>query len=78
MLYYSYLRIMKNVEGVEIEKNDKGEDAFIRIDLNRYGEQLRPFLEEIGALEFDFEKEWENSLTLEEAKLKSIEMMKKW
>jgi len=54
------------VSGIEIEKNKKGEDAFIRIDLKKYGKQLQPFLEEIGLIEDDFEKEWENGLTRDE------------
>ena len=54
------------VSGIEIEKNKKGEDAFIRIDLKKYGKQLQPFLEEIGLIDDDFEKEWENAITREE------------
>ena len=54
------------VSGIEIEKNKKGEDAFIRIDLKKYGKQLQPFLEEVGLIEDDFEKEWENAITREE------------
>jgi len=66
------------VSGIEIEKNKKGEDAFIRIDLKKYGKQLQPFLEEIGLIDNDFEKEWENGLTLEEAKRRSIEKIRNW
>ena len=54
------------VSGIEIEKNKKGEDAFIRIDLKKYGKQLQPFLEEIGLIDDDFEKEWKNGLTRDE------------
>ena len=66
------------VSGIEIEKNKKGEDAFIRIDLKKYGKQLQPFLEEIGLIDDDFDKEWENGLTLEEAKRRSIEKIRNW
>lgn len=66
------------VSGIEIEKNKKGEDAFIRIDLKKYGKQLQPFLEEIGLIDDDFEKEWENGLTLGEAKRRSIEKIRNW
>jgi len=66
------------VSGIEIEKNKKGEDAFIRIDLKKYGKQLQPFLEEIGLIDDDFEKEWENGLTLEEAKRRSIEKIRNY
>lgn len=69
---------MQKIKGIEIEKNSQGEDAFIRIDLQKFGKQLQPFLEEVGLLEDDFEKEWENALTLEEAKEKSIEKLRSW
>jgi hypothetical protein len=64
--------------GIEIEKDQQGEDAFIRIDLKKYKKQLQPFLEEVGLIESDFEKEWEEGLTLEEAKEKSIEKIRSW
>lgn len=67
---------MQKIKGIEIEKNSQGEDAFIRIDLQKFGKQLQPFLEEVGLLEDDFEKEWENALTLDEAKEKSIEKLR--
>lgn len=69
---------MQKIKGIEIEKNSQGEDAFIRIDLQKFGKQLQPFLEEVGLLEDDFEKEWENALTLDEAKEKSIEKLRSW
>lgn len=69
---------MQKIKGIEIEKNSQGEDAFIRIDLQKFGKQLQPFLEEVGLLEDDFEKEWETALTLEEAKEKSIEKVRSW
>lgn len=69
---------MQKIKGIEIEKNSQGEDAFIRIDLQKFGKQLQPFLEEVGLLEDDFEKEWENALTLDEAKEKSIEKVRSW
>jgi hypothetical protein len=52
--------------GIEIEKDQQGEDAFIRIDLKKYKKQLQPFLEEIGLMESDFEKEWEDAIDKEE------------
>lgn len=52
--------------GIEIEKDQQGEDAFIRIDLKKYKKQLQPFLEEVGLIESDFEKEWEEGIDKEE------------
>lgn len=69
---------MQKIKGIEIEKNSEGEDTFIRIDLQKFGKQLQPFLEEVGLLEDDFEKEWETALTLDEAKEKSIEKVRFW
>ena len=68
---------MTPIAGIEIEKDAQGQDAFIRIDLNKYGKQLEPFLQELG-INDDFESEWENSLTIEEAKKQSIEKIKYW
>lgn len=66
------------ITGIEIEKDQHGEDAFIRIDLRKYKKQLQPFLEEVGLVKSDFEKEWEEGLTLDEAKAKSIEKIRSW
>lgn len=57
---------MTPIKGIEIEKNAKGEDAFIRIDLEKYGKQLEPFLREVGLVRDRFEKEWNESLTMEQ------------
>lgn len=58
---------MTPIKGIEIEKNSKGQDAFIRIDLKKYKKQLLPFLQEVGiVVEDEFEKEWKNSLSKEE------------
>ena len=60
---------MTTVAGIQIEKDTKGNDAFIRINLKKYGAQLQPFLEQFGVvkdLDDDFEKEWKNGITKEE------------
>jgi hypothetical protein len=54
------------ITGIEIEKDQHGEDAFIRIDLRKYKKQLQPFLEEVGLVKSDFEKEWEEGIIKEE------------
>jgi hypothetical protein len=68
---------MTPIVGIEIEKDAQGQDAFIRIDLNKYGKQLESFLQEVG-LNDDFENEWEKSLTIEEAKKQSLQKIKLW
>jgi hypothetical protein len=60
---------MTTVAGIEIEKNINGHDAFIRIDLEKYGKLLQPFLQEIGMAENEedeFEREWKTGITGEE------------
>lgn len=69
---------MTTVAGIEIEKNAKGQDVFIRIDLKKYGKKLQPFLQEIGVVEDVFEEEWQNALTIEEAKEKSLKKIREW
>lgn len=57
---------MEIKEGITIEKDQNGEDAFVRIDLKKYGHLIKPFLDEIQQDDFDFEKEWERSISKEE------------
>ncbi|MFN8236941.1 MAG: hypothetical protein U0T77_02125 [Chitinophagales bacterium] len=56
---------MANIAGIQIEKNSKGQNTHIRINLKKYGKQLEPFLQQIGVLPSgdEFEKEWNNSLS---------------
>ena len=68
---------MAAISGIQFEKNAKGENTYVRINLKKYGEKLEPFLHEIGIstiskTEDDFEKEWKNGLTIEQAKEESI------
>ena len=59
---------MARVAGIKFEKNDKGDNRFVRIDLKKYGTDIQPFLEKVGAIEHDdFEEQWTNALTIEEA-----------
>jgi len=59
---------MVQISGIEYEKNTKGENTHIRINLKKFGKQLQPFLEQIGVIEAedDFDKEWENSISRDE------------
>lgn len=68
---------MTSIKGIEIEKNEQGVDAFIRIDLNQYGKQLEPFLLEVGVLD-EFDSEWKKGLSIDEAKEQSIQKIKSW
>ena len=68
---------MTPIVGIEIEKDAHGQDAFIRIDLNKYGKQLESFLQKVG-LNDNFENEWEKRLTIEKAKEQSFQKIKSW
>ncbi|MDR0832762.1 MAG: hypothetical protein LBN93_00995 [Candidatus Symbiothrix sp.] len=39
---------MNQVAGITIERNTRGRARYARIDLNKYGERLMPFLREVG------------------------------
>lgn len=55
---------MARISGIQIEKDHKGRPAYIRINIKKHGEKLRPFLEEIGAVEKDeFERDWKNAIS---------------
>lgn len=71
---------MVQISGIEYEKNTKGENTHIRINLKKFGKQLQPFLEQIGVIEAedDFDKEWKNSYTTDEAKVISKERINSW
>ena len=50
---------MARIAGVQFKDNVKGVHTHVTIDLKKHGEKLKPFLEEIGAIEEDeFEKKW--------------------
>lgn len=55
---------MARIEGIQIEKNFRGQPSHVRINLKKYGKEIAPFLEKIGALEPDID--WENGITAEE------------
>ena len=66
---------MTSIVGIEIEKDAQGQDAFIRIDLNKYRKQLESFLQEVG-LNDDFESEWGKSQTKKELIIDVTEYIK--
>lgn len=71
---------MAQISGIEYEKNTKGENTHIRINLKKYGKQLQPFLEQIGIAETidDFDEEWKNSYTSKEARAISKNRINAW
>lgn len=59
---------MARIAGIQFKDNAKGLHTHVTIDLKKHGEKIKPFLQEIGAVEEDeFEKEWaKGGLTPEE------------
>ena len=71
---------MATVQGIQFENNAKGSPQFIKIDLEKYGNQLLPFLNEIGVqLEKDaFDLEMEHAVSSEDARRISVNKIKSW
>ena len=58
---------MSTIQGIQFENNADGNRQYIKIDLEKYGNQLQPFLKNIGIeLEKDaFDLELENAVSSE-------------
>ncbi len=65
---------MDTIQGIQFENDANGNRQFIKIDLEKYGDQLKPFLKKIGIeLEKDsFDLEWENAVSSEDFLKKAI------
>jgi len=71
---------MAQISGIQFEKNTKGENTYIRINLKKFGNQLKPFLEQIGVEKADdeFDKEWKEAITGEDARVESKKRIRGW
>jgi hypothetical protein len=70
---------MATIQGIQFENDANGNPQFIKIDLEKYGTQLRPFLKKVGVeLEKDaFDLELENAISSEAFLKRSIDSIKK-
>jgi len=60
---------MARIAGIKFEKDTKGNNRYVRIDLKKFSSDITPFLEKVGAIEQDdFERRWAEGMTIEEAK----------
>ena len=59
---------MPRIAGIQFEKDSKGNNRYIRIDLKKHRKELEPFLKTIGIDNDDFEKDWERGMTTEACK----------
>ncbi len=66
---------MATSKDIQYESDANGNPTFIRINLEKYGADLEPFLQKIGVLlpKDAFDLELENSISSEEFLKKSIE-----
>lgn len=70
---------MATIQGIQFENDADGKPIAIKIDLKKYGEQLEPFLKQIGVvgIKDDFDTEWKNAISSEEFLKRSIDSIKK-
>lgn len=69
---------MSRVAGIQFEKDSRGRMAYVRINLKKYGNEIKPFLSSVGAIDEDqFEKDWANSITLDEMQNRLLPRIKK-
>ena len=68
------------IAGIRTETYANGRLKSVTIDMKKYGEKLKPFLEEVGVLEHDdFEERWKNALTVEESIKETKKLLReKW
>ncbi len=66
---------MATTKDIQYESDVNGNPTFIKINLEKYGADLEPFLKKIGVLlpKDAFDLEFENSISSEEFLKKSIE-----
>lgn len=71
---------MDTIQGIQFENDANGIRQYIKIDLEKYGNQLKPFLKKIGIVDAKdiFDLEWKNAVSSEEAKQISINKIKSW
>jgi hypothetical protein len=70
---------MNTVQGIQFENDANGNQQYIRIDLEKYGNHLKPFLKKIGLLEENesFDGDWENAVSSDDFLKSAIENIKK-
>ncbi len=70
---------MAQASGINFETDSKGVKRYVRIDLNKYGKEIEPFLQKYHLNNDEqFEKDWNQSLTPDQFKDQIHSRMKKW
>lgn len=70
---------MATIQDIQFENDANGTPIFVKINLQKYGSQLEPFLKQIEVLEGNdnFDTEWENAVSSEEFLKRAIDTIKK-
>ena len=70
---------MATVQGIQFEKDANGKPISVKINLEKYGSQLEPFLKEIGIIndKDSFDIELENAVSSQDFLKNAIENIKK-
>ena len=66
---------MNVVKGVTFEKDTKGNDRYVRIDMTQHAQLLNPLLQQLGVLRYPCG--WEDGLTSDEFLLEAKAMLRK-
>ena len=66
---------MNAIQGVTFEKDARGVDRYIRIDMQQHAETLRPFMQTLGIIQSP--ENWEEGLTSEEFLIAAKQMLRK-
>jgi hypothetical protein len=69
---------MEKISGIQFEQDIIGRNTYVRIDLKKHGEKIKPFLKEIGVTDDDFELDWQRGLTVKEAKQEMQKRIDAW
>lgn len=69
--------MMARIAGIATQKNTKGEITHVTIDVKKHREIITPVLEKLGVIEKSkFVSEWENAISIEEFRERSIDFVK--
>ncbi|MDR3267350.1 MAG: hypothetical protein LBT24_07265 [Tannerella sp.] len=71
---------MDTIQGVIFEKEIETNKRYVRVDFDRYGKVMIPFLEQIGAIDQkdDFRKEYATAITGDELRQRMYKTIDAW
>jgi len=70
---------MTRIAGIQFENDPHGNCRYVRIDLKKFGNEIAPFLRQVGAMEGDdFESQWANALSPDELKQQLHQSIDSW